>query len=209
MSFLLDTNYALLGLIVEHVSGMGIGEYLEQEITGPLGLENTFYRSSPGYPDDIPYTVKGYYDLFPGKLQNCTDLYLSLLKADIGFTGILATPNEYGRFVQELMRGNIVEPGTLEIMLENEQIDLEFRNYGLGIMHWHHIMEFDDGYGHAGGSYGCASIMMYFPDTDVTIVFAQNLGRSFTGEKLNSLYDQLVVELSSVTFFGERADLEE
>ena len=204
-----DVNYALLGLIVEHASGMSIGEYLEHEITGPLGLTHTFYRSSPGYPDDIPYTVNSYFELFPGKLQNCTDLVLSLLKAEIGFTGILATPYEFGRFIQELMRGNIVEPGTLEMMRENEQIQLKFRKYGLGIMHWHDIMEFDDSYGHAGGSYGTSSVMMYFPDTDVTVVFAYNLGRFYASEELNSLWIDLFVELLSVTFFGERADLDE
>ncbi|MFC2079918.1 serine hydrolase domain-containing protein [Bacteroidota bacterium] len=204
-----DINYALLGLIVENVSDMSIGDYLDQEIIEPLGLVNTYYWSSPGYPDRIPYLVNSYFELFPGQIQNCTDISLSLRKSAIGFTGIYASPYEFGRFVQELMRGNIVDPGTLEIMLEDEQINFEFRKYGLGIMHWHDIMDFDDSYGHAGGGRSSSSIMMYFPDTDVTVAFAYNLGMYFISEKMESLHNDLTVELLSVTFFGERANLDE
>jgi CubicO group peptidase (beta-lactamase class C family) len=37
-----NLNYAVLGLIVQEVSGVGYGEFVEQEIFGPLGMDNSY-----------------------------------------------------------------------------------------------------------------------------------------------------------------------
>ena len=46
-------------MIIDEVCGTSLGEYFEQEIVGPLGLINTYYEASPGYPD-IDGLVNGY-----------------------------------------------------------------------------------------------------------------------------------------------------
>jgi CubicO group peptidase (beta-lactamase class C family) len=38
-----NLNYAVLGLIVQEVSGVGYGEFVEQEIFGPLGMDNSYF----------------------------------------------------------------------------------------------------------------------------------------------------------------------
>lgn len=40
-----NTNYVLLALIIERVSGMKIHQFAKKELFDPLGMSNTFYRS--------------------------------------------------------------------------------------------------------------------------------------------------------------------
>jgi CubicO group peptidase (beta-lactamase class C family) len=40
-----NTNYVLLALIIERVSGMPIDQFAKKELFDPLGMSNTFYRS--------------------------------------------------------------------------------------------------------------------------------------------------------------------
>jgi CubicO group peptidase (beta-lactamase class C family) len=42
-----NSNYLLLALIVERVSGMAFGDFMKQEIFGPIGMSDTFLYSSP------------------------------------------------------------------------------------------------------------------------------------------------------------------
>jgi len=38
-----NLNYAVLGLIVQEVSGLGYGEFVEKEIFAPLGMDNSYF----------------------------------------------------------------------------------------------------------------------------------------------------------------------
>jgi CubicO group peptidase (beta-lactamase class C family) len=42
-----NTNYALLGMIVERVSGRAFGDFMKTEVFTPLGMNNTIVRSDP------------------------------------------------------------------------------------------------------------------------------------------------------------------
>ena len=53
-----DSNYWLLGLIVERVTGKALGQAIEDGILEPLGLKDTSYPMSPALPE--PY-ARGYF----------------------------------------------------------------------------------------------------------------------------------------------------
>jgi CubicO group peptidase (beta-lactamase class C family) len=42
-----NTNYALLGMIVERVSGRSFADFMKTEVFSPLGMNNTLVRSDP------------------------------------------------------------------------------------------------------------------------------------------------------------------
>lgn len=177
-----NTGYSLLGMIIEEVSGKSLGDYFEQEIIQPLGLTNTFYKSSDGYPDAIPNKVNSYFEEFPGQMQNCTDMQNMLTDIAMGHEGVIASPCEYAHFIRELMRGNIVDSSTLEIMLEEENQDWNLRYTALGIMHWDGSNDGYEKFGHTGNTLGSRTIMMYIPKDDVAIAVASNLGGVIEGD---------------------------
>ena len=51
-----NSNYALLGQIVEHVSGKPLGQFVEERIIRPLGLKST--RFSIGLEEIVPRRIK-------------------------------------------------------------------------------------------------------------------------------------------------------
>lgn len=202
-----NTGYSLLGLIIEEASGMSLGDYFEQEIILPLGLTNTFYKSSKGYPFDLENCVNSYFCFHGKQLQNCTDLQKNLIDYAMGHEGVVATPYDFARFIKELIRGNIIDSTTLEVMLSDEIEEWENggRYYALGIMHWEDDDGEDDGYGHNGSSAGTRTVMMSIPNAGVSIAITMNLG----GHVYNAIEDRfspLVGELINVSLTGVRED---
>lgn len=200
-----NTGYSLLGLIIEDASGMSLGDYFEQEITLPLGLTNTYYKSSKGYPFDLKDCVNSYFCFHGKELQNCTDLQKNLINFAMGHEGVVSTPYEFARFIHELMKGNIIDPTTLEVMFQDEINDFGDRYYGLGLMHWHVGDGEEDGYGHNGGSAGTRTVMMHIPNSNVTFCIAMNLGDVVSSD-ITSRFGPMVGELINVSLTGSRED---
>lgn len=198
-----NINYMLLALIVEHASNMSFSEYFEREIRAPLGLEHTACYSDPGYPDDIPYNVNYYMEPFAGELQNCTDIQFVRSNTVIGASGIYATAYEYARFMQELNRGNILDPSTIEMMLADEQEMSEYHTYCMGITRFD--VEDRISYGHYGHTPGSMGIDMYFPESDAVISIFTNLGDTyFESDNTRRFNAGLIDEIVEVTFTGSR-----
>ncbi|MFC2079920.1 serine hydrolase domain-containing protein [Bacteroidota bacterium] len=201
-----NIGFSMLGMIIEKASQMSLGEYFQNEIIDPLGLVNTYYKASPGYPVEIPNRVSGYAELFAGQLINVTDIELKLVKISMGDIGLFSTPYEFARFYQELIRGNILDSITLEVMLTKEAQDTGYSSdslfYCLGIYNnW--TNEFGNQLGHGGLNYGSMSKTRYFPDSDITLSVVINLGYVLTSENTRR-FNVMVRELQKVAFTGKR-----
>lgn len=180
---------------------MSYNEYFDQEIRMPLGLVNTVYVSDPGYPDNIKYNVNYYMEVFPGELQNCTDIVNESERIAFGAYGMYATAYEYAYFFQQLLRGNILDSTTINMMLADEwQMAYKINKYCMGITKW----ELDPiSYGHVGRALGSMGIAIYFPESDATISILTNLGDDF--QSANSLFNTSIIEeIVNVTLTGSK-----
>jgi CubicO group peptidase (beta-lactamase class C family) len=89
-----NLNYAILGLIVQEVSGLDYGAYVEEEIFGPLGMEHSHSDFSQGLADGLAQGTITIFGIpvalrqtaFPGTVP---DGYLISTAADLA---------EYARF---------------------------------------------------------------------------------------------------------------
>ena len=197
-----NSGYDLLGMIVEEVSGMPVGDYFNQEIRDPLGLTSTYSSASPGYPDQIPNIVNGYMEIFPGELQNCSDLDMAYTRHSKGCDGLIATPYEYARMYREILKGNILKPATVKVMKSGENLYVEDIFCCLGLMKINPY-QYGVAYGHGGIYLGITARSLYFPDSDVSVVLFTNLGQQFTSDNTR-MYDSTLDELVDVTFTGAR-----
>lgn len=195
------TDYDLLGMIIEEASGMTLKAFFEQEIVDAIGLTSTYFNEYPG-PDDEDLTANSYFEHFPGKLQNISELQNNYSKIGMGSMGVLATPYEYARFLQELMRGNILEAASLTEILPTEE------KLGMGIFKFRGDERFRDihggSYGQDVGTLGVSIIVIYFPDPDITMVLSANIGGIFDSETADSFWTGLLMDIISVTYTGER-----
>jgi CubicO group peptidase (beta-lactamase class C family) len=116
----------VLGRIVEVVSGMAFDQFVEQQITGPLGMRDTaFYLSGAqgsrlAEPQVDPATGKR-----PGA-SAVEDLTKEKLKWFSGGGGLLSTAADYARFCQMLLnRGELngvwlLSPKTIAVMTSDQ-----------------------------------------------------------------------------------------
>ncbi|MEV8113931.1 serine hydrolase domain-containing protein [Streptomyces xiamenensis] len=124
-----NTNYILAGMIIEKVTGHPWEHEVHERIIEPLGLAHTL---TPGTSAYVPRPTATGYMQFPGR-QELTD---TSLMADAGADGaIISTTRDMNTFLRALLGGELLEPGTLELMKETVPAD-DFApggGYGLGI----------------------------------------------------------------------------
>jgi D-alanyl-D-alanine carboxypeptidase len=186
-------------MIIENASGISIGEYMDQKILTPLNMENTIYKSSPGFPD-LPGVVNSYFEHFPKQIQNGTDVQKHFSNIAYGHEGIIASPYDFAKFMKLLVTGNVLSAESTSEMLDMNTPGND--TYGLGIKEYK--TTYESGFGHTGGSIGTMSYAIYFPESDISFSICCNLGGVFVSENTEMFYEDLYEELIKVIFTGER-----
>lgn len=188
-----NTNYVLLGLIAEEVSGKTVTQLLHEQILDPLDLDQTYfvpYEPAPAGP------VPGFdRDLssFPGMLDIGSD---NTSWATAAFTsGALAsTAEDLGIFFERLFAGALLSPAMMEEMtafISAPNPDFpEQTGYGLGLMQLE--VEGRELVGHVGWFMGSTAIAMVAPDNNQVIVVTSNLSRPDLVDVLLDLQEGIV-----------------
>lgn len=168
-----NTNYIMLGMLIEKIEGKPFYEVFEEKLFLPFGLTLTKFAAEDPVPDGI---VRGYIDLY-SNLQVLESTYFSGWDYYTADGGLISNPYDMNRFFLELMRGHIINANSLNEMqawITPKEQDAEFFpiQYGLGIFR----IETPQGiaYMHSGDAIGYYANMLYFPDDSTTIVYAVN-----------------------------------
>lgn len=168
-----NTNYILLGMLIEEIEGKPFYDVFEEKLFQPLGMSLTQFAAEDPVPDGI---VRGYIDLY-SNLQVLESTYFSGWDFYTADGGLISNPYDMSVFFQALMNGEIINVNSLSEMLDTrapKEQDEDFFDieYGLGIF----SMQTDQGlaYFHSGDAIGYYANMIYFPDDSTTIVYASN-----------------------------------
>ncbi|WP_297091746.1 serine hydrolase domain-containing protein [uncultured Draconibacterium sp.] len=99
-----NTNYLLLSMLIEKVTGADKFQFIRKEILKPLGLKNTFGSMDEVDVDDV---MSGYY----------VGIDEDIKAGDYGtkLTSMLATAEDVGIFLRALNDGSVFTPGEQEI----------------------------------------------------------------------------------------------
>lgn len=161
-----NTNYAVLGALIEKITGMELGDYLKKIFFKPLGMTHT-YVFNPG-TDAI------------GTDQAITYDYRSRPIANQCFDGVVGDKNVYStvedllKWDQALYNGKLFTKATLRAAFKpysNEHPGI--RNYGLG---WHLLVYPDSSevVYHNGWWHGNTSVFYRFIDDSTTLIILSN-----------------------------------
>jgi D-alanyl-D-alanine carboxypeptidase len=160
-----ETNYVLLGMIAERVTGMPVANALDQWIVQPLGLTSTSLPTTASMP--APFS-RGYAPVPPDGHADVT-----LANPDVTWTAGAMVSNLHDLHVwtKALATGALLSPEMQRERLEwtavpgGEPLDAR---YGLGILSLAGFL------GHNGGIPGYSSIAVYLPEVDATIIVLVN-----------------------------------
>jgi D-alanyl-D-alanine carboxypeptidase len=168
-----DTNYILLGMIIEKITGNRYYAELERRILTPLGLRNTV----PSDSRRIPGLAQGY----AGPRNQFGGADAMVVNGEFAINpqfewtggGIASTPEDLARWAKALYEGRAFDPSLLAQALEGVPSRLgPNTRYGLGVMI--RTTALGTSYGHSGFFPGYLAEMMYFPDTKVAIAVQVN-----------------------------------
>jgi D-alanyl-D-alanine carboxypeptidase len=178
-----DTNYIVLGMIIEKVSGKKYYDEADRRILKPLNFKNTFPQDSR--------TIKNLIQGYAGENNpfGGTDAMIQNGKFAINpqfeWTGggMVSNSVDLARWAKTMYEGRAFDPKLLPQMLEGVSAPMLGREtkYGLGVL----IRPTRAGltYGHSGFFPGYMTDVMYFPEHKIAVAVQvnssvpQNLGK--------------------------------
>jgi CubicO group peptidase (beta-lactamase class C family) len=159
-----NSNYALLGHIIERVSGKTYGAFLQENIFGTLKMNASGYDSTSAI---LKQCAQGY-ERVGDKLINVDQVDLSVSYAA---GGVYSTVEDLYRWSQALSNGKLVSEKTLAAM------STPFKNnYAYGLI-------VDEQFGrkqisHSGSIDGFVTFITRYPNDKVTIIVLSNFGNT-------------------------------
>jgi len=167
-----NTNYILLGMIVEKATGRSFEEELAKRITGPLGLASTYMAETPYLTGSY---VHGYqYDKDSGENFDLTDYLDPSITWAAG--GMVSTLQDLRTWGQVLGEGRLLEPATFRASLEGmNELPIMTDYFGWDLLYGLGIMDDGGWLGHAGMLTGYSSAVFYLPEKGTTVVTPMNV----------------------------------
>lgn len=123
-----DTNYYLLGFIVEKLTGLPFHEALKEYIFRPLGMRNSYMLHYSEPIEETEYPLANFY----GYGKNFTKVK-GLAGIDYAGGGVVSTMEDLLKFMKALVEHRIVKKETLEKMKEDSETFSLGIGYGYGI----------------------------------------------------------------------------
>lgn len=174
-----NTNYLLLALIIDQVTGKPHQQAYEKYITQPLGLTGTYYKQLPAVQMNSN-SPKLYADTDgEGQLTEYTENSFIQFKNEFGSNGILATPKNYVDFLYALTHTKVLANKTFNEMKTWVRGSVGSEVYGLGFENFN--IGGKEVYGHSGNSFGGRTLMVYAPEKELTFFIGVNAGAELGG----------------------------
>jgi D-alanyl-D-alanine carboxypeptidase len=159
-----DTNYILLGMVIEQVSGGTYEAALRRRILEPVALRDTV----PSDRRSLPGLAAGYAQLpaffrMPPKVAE-GGRYSFNPQLEWTGGGLAGTASDLARWAKALFEGKVISPASVAVMTRAEGPKTDFPDgarYGLGCILWH--SDFGPSYGHSGFAPGYNAIVEYLP----------------------------------------------
>ncbi len=167
-----DTNYYLLGFIVEDITGMLFHEALKERLFEPLAMKHSFMLHASEPIEDTGFPIADFYL----KGEKMTDLKLfsetgSYTGIDYAGGGVVAPMEDLLKFMRALVNHEIIEKETLEIMMSDKAKFGLGIDYGYGIWMLKKIPLLMPGKFKSWGVVGSTgAFMFYHPKTDSYLI---------------------------------------
>ena len=187
-------GWVVVSALVEALAGEPFVDFMDREVFAPAGMPDT-RLDAPGGPmfrhgHAVPGRAGLYFPAFAMRsrygLHDAPNIDHTCL---MGADGFVSTPSDLVRFGAALSRGDVLEPGTVELLQTEAQLASgEPTGYGLGWFVRRVTLVDAEArvIGHGGSAVGGSTSFMTFPDHD-DLVIAVSSNVSFAEDAVRSL----------------------
>ena len=176
-----DSNYLLLGFVLEKVQDRSYDDILLRQIVGKLGMSRTYFAGT------------GNARLEARPYRRTSSGWMEMPRMDPtvagGALGVVTSPTELVRFVDALFAGQLVSGQSLASMRNQDG------GPGLGL--WPYAIAGETGFGHAGSADGFTTSVYHFPARGITVACMSNAATL----PIKDVFDQV---MTSVLVRGHR-----
>lgn len=181
-----NTGYFILGFIIEEASGQSYASYVAEHITGPAGMENTYYCNEREVTKKKSHGYKNH----PNKGLRHKSYWTHFWPYSAG--SLCSTARDLVTWNQVLHNGKLLADSLYQQMITPGQLsDGTNLRYGMGLginkNHGHSVI------GHGGGIAGYLSESRHYPSQDLSIVVLQNTSSPPAPQVLADSLAQLVL----------------
>jgi len=153
-----NSNFVLLGYIVEKICNKTFNEVLREKICTKIGLTDTYYsgKTNTSQHESYSYTYEGSWIQKPE-----TDMSIPH-----GAGALVSTPSDLVRFIDALFAGQLINENSLN------QMKTITDGFGMGMFQYPFLNK--TAYGHTGSVDGFGSTMGYFPEDKLAFAYISN-----------------------------------
>ncbi|MCG1029391.1 beta-lactamase family protein [Virgibacillus halodenitrificans] len=186
-----NTNYILLGLIIEKITGATISEIINKRILEPLLMKQTYFPKT----FYINTSYANGHSKFTQDFQPSDQIVYEYKDLNISLAwtagALVSTPADLNRFMIGLFNNKIISEESLEEMMTFKETGDNGQSYGLG------LYQFKDqqktAIGHPGGISGYETVMLHYPDDDIYMTVMINQMPAGATSIAAELYDSFKV----------------
>ena len=167
-----NTNFVLLGLVVQKVSHQPVAVYIKQHILKPLRLTHTSLPTGAAFPSPHAqgYTYVSPECVLAGRCRRIVNATSWNLSWGWAAGAMVSTLGDLRRWARAVATGKLLSPATQKQRLRFIATGTEGYGYGLG------LMNINGWIGHSGLIPGYQSLTSYLPSQQATIVVLINTG---------------------------------
>ena len=160
-----STNYILVGMIIESVTGNSLEQKLQNRIIGPLHLDSTYLAEK---------------DFNPEQWADSTALFNSVFSAAWAAGAIASTSKDIAKWSHILYSGDFLHPTSLESMFVTEDRRIGKGKLPMGLGVWKLTEGLQTAWGH-GGWYGpFVSKTFYLPKFKFSVAYSSSATDGYT-----------------------------
>ncbi len=193
-----NTNYVLLGMLIEEITGLPYYQVLRSRILDPLNLDHTAFR-----PDELTLgpVVPGWSSLTtPGTYDQDMTGFLSPCFSSMVFTAgaMICTPWDVAHFNRTLFTGGVLSPALLDTMRVCTNVNMGggATGYGFGTMRY--VFAGRTYYGHGGDINGFTQLTIHSPLDSVTLTLSINRNDAPRGPIAAAILEVVYQQLATV-----------
>jgi CubicO group peptidase (beta-lactamase class C family) len=162
-----NSNFWLLGLVIEKASGMTYEDYVEKKIFEPLGMTRSMYCNNS---EKVARRASGY-----GMRSGTPILVPPIVHTGTYAAGALcSTAEDVITWLQALHGGRVLTPKSyVEMTTPSKLDDGTLLRYSMGLV----VGEDGNGLrfiGHGGGGFGFSSVTRWYPEAQLAVVVLTN-----------------------------------
>lgn len=172
-----NTNYLILGIILEKVTDSTLSKEFRERFWGPLGIEGYLSIQEEIPNDRLVHVFGDNFQFGSAEMDLTLEPRASHDSIIFGSGGLFMTAQDLARWSHSLFGGKVLREDSMTEMFEFIPFwpVANMRAYGLGVQQFERrFSSGEEAIGHGGGNIGSTTYMVHLPEYEVSIVVMVN-----------------------------------